>query len=402
MKTLKLLLATLVLSLTVTVYGQENENSVNKWSLELNAGTSGFNTLGQETLLRKNYYSDTFTPLHVNVAARYMATSIFGFKASLAYDNIKNGNGSEKFSATYLGLRGELVFNLGKFFQFNQFTNRFGLLMHGGGGYSMFMIDESLARPTATYYKDNKIDHIITGMLGLTIPVRLTDKIALNLDGTLVAHGDQKLGLSGDRNGDGGIIDATIFNATVGFTYSLGKGSKHSDWSDYKEEFGAVNNTEEIDALRQKVETLEANNNNKGVDLATIQRMINERAGKDTQKQQDIAKELINNGYIASYFDFNVAKPTNESTEGIDFVLNYLRKNPSANVVITGFADGKGTADYNDKLALNRAENVKTTIEKGGISPSRITVVSGGQDKSVEIESEWARNTVRKVLFKIQ
>jgi OOP family OmpA-OmpF porin len=196
----------------------------------------------------------------------------------------------------------------------------------------MFTIDESLVSSTATYYKDNKIDHIITGTLGLTIPVRLTDKFAMNLDGTLVAHGDQKLGLSGGRTGDGGLIDATVFNATIGFTYSLGKGSKHSDWTDYKEEFGAVNNTEEIDALKQKIETLEANNNNnnnKGVDLATIQRMINERAGKDTQKQQDIAKELINNGYIASYFDYNVAKPTNESTEGIDFVLNYLRKNPT-------------------------------------------------------------------------
>lgn len=407
MKTVKLLLASIVTVLSTNIYGQEQEQEVqnlpNKWSLELNAGSSGFNTLGQKTLITEKYFSDTFTPFHVNVGVRYMASSIFGFKASLAYDNIKEGNKSQKFTATYIGVRGELIFNLAKFFQFNQFTKRFGLLAHGGIGYSKFMIDESLASSTATYYKENNSDNIITGLAGITIPVRLTNKLFLNLDGTLVAQGKHQLGLSGDKNGDGGVVDATIFNATIGFTYSLGKGSVHTDWTDYKEEIASNPKNEEVEALKQRIDALESNNNNnKGVDMAAIQKMINDKAGKDTQKQQDIAKDLINNGYIASYFEYNVAKPTNESTEGIDFVLNYLRKNPTSNVVVTGYADEKGTAEYNDKLALKRANNVKETLEKGGVSASRIAVVSGAQDKSVDADSEWARNTVRKVLFKIQ
>jgi OOP family OmpA-OmpF porin len=52
----------------------------------------------------------------------------------------------------------------------------------------------------------------------------------------------------------------------------------------------------------------------------------------------ELIKSLINGGYVATYFDFDKS-PTNVSTEGIDFILTYLRNNPSASVDIIGHAD---------------------------------------------------------------
>jgi OOP family OmpA-OmpF porin len=55
-----------------------------------------------------------------------------------------------------------------------------------------------------------------------------------------------------------------------------------------------------------------------------------------------LIRSLINGGYVATYFDFDKSTPSNVSTTGIDFVLTYLRNNPSASVDIIGHADELG------------------------------------------------------------
>jgi OOP family OmpA-OmpF porin len=57
-----------------------------------------------------------------------------------------------------------------------------------------------------------------------------------------------------------------------------------------------------------------------------------------------------------TYFDFD--KSIQNALEGIDFILTYLRNNPSASVDIIGHADELGSA-YNDKLSNARAAKVK-------------------------------------------
>jgi OOP family OmpA-OmpF porin len=39
----------------------------------------------------------------------------------------------------------------------------------------------------------------------------------------------------------------------------------------------------------------------------------------------ELIKSLINGGYVATYFDFDKSSSTNVSTEGIDFILTYLK-----------------------------------------------------------------------------
>ena len=112
--------------------------------------------------------------------------------------------------------------------------------------------------------------------------------------------------------------------------------------------------------------------------------------------------ELINKGYIAAYFDSGKSKTNSTSASSIGFILTYLKNNPSKLVEISGYADEIGNTNSNNKLALDRAENVKTLLLKAGISESRISVESSGVDSSVDKNSDAARQLVRKVIFKIK
>ncbi len=116
----------------------------------------------------------------------------------------------------------------------------------------------------------------------------------------------------------------------------------------------------------------------------------------------ELIRSLINGGYVCAYFDFNKSKPTNVSSEGTDFILTYLRNNPSASVDIIGHADELGRSAYNDKLSNARANNVKNILVKANVDASRLNVIAAGEDNSVEKDSEAARKLVRKVTFRVK
>jgi OOP family OmpA-OmpF porin len=111
---------------------------------------------------------------------------------------------------------------------------------------------------------------------------------------------------------------------------------------------------------------------------------------------------LINGGYVAVYFDFDKSTPTNVSTGDTDFMLTYLRNNPTATIDIVGHADEVGRSDYNDNLSNARANNVKNTLVKANIDASRLNIVAAGEDTSVDIDSENARKLVRRVTFRVK
>ena len=420
MKTIKLAVS-LITFITINIYGQENKstqnsnNSIeghNTWSIDLNGGLTSFNGF---TGIGDNYaeFSNDgldilptkskgfrFSPLHINIGVRKMISPKFGFKLGINYTNLKNTDQlSNNFESTYIGGDLQGVVNLNQILDFKLLGNRLNFLAHAGLGFASFTLNDKY---TIDNYSSGKSDYVMSGVFGFTSQIRIIDRLALTFDASNTFYGKHQLQLDGTRmKSDGGLVDASVMNLTAGFTYYLGKNQKNTDWENFKNDTSNENN-KEVDALKQRIADLEKNNNSKGIDMSAIQKMINEKAGKDTQKQQDIAKELINNGYIATYFEYNVANPTNESTESIDFILNYLRLNPNSKITVTGYTDEKGNAEFNNKLALKRAENIKTTLQKAGVNASRITIASGGQDKTVDIDSEWARNTVRKVLFKVQ
>ena len=68
------------------------------------------------------------------------------------------------------------------------------------------------------------------------------------------------------------------------------------------------------------------------------------------------------------------------------------------------FKEGRwyGNTPYNNKLANDRASNVKEILIKAGIAPERLNVISQGEDTSVDKDSAGARKLVRRVTFKVK
>ncbi len=89
--------------------------------------------------------------------------------------------------------------------------------------------------------------------------------------------------------------------------------------------------------------------------------VVKDAQGTVVKTESDL-KTLINGGYVGVYYDFNKSTPTADSTGNIDFILTYLRNNPSANIEITGYADEIGSTSYNNTLSNARANNVKESF----------------------------------------
>ena len=63
-----------------------------------------------------------------------------------------------------------------------------------------------------------------------------------------------------------------------------------------------------------------------------------------------------------------------------------LQENPVATIQISGYTDGRGTAEYNDKLSDRRARACAQYLIKKGIDENRIRFVSFGSCCPVEME----------------
>lgn len=72
-------------------------------------------------------------------------------------------------------------------------------------------------------------------------------------------------------------------------------------------------------------------------------------------------------------------------------------------IVIEGNTDYVGTAEYNGKLGLRRAETVRKELVRLGVDPERMSVVSFGESKPlIAQQTDWARAVNRRVEFEVK
>ena len=80
----------------------------------------------------------------------------------------------------------------------------------------------------------------------------------------------------------------------------------------------------------------------------------------------------------------------------------FLVQHPDLRVLVGGYCDDRGSAEYNLALGENRANAAKTALINAGVSPARIRVISYGKERQFcteETESCWQEN--RRAQFTI-
>ncbi|HUJ09624.1 MAG TPA: OmpA family protein [Verrucomicrobiae bacterium] len=94
------------------------------------------------------------------------------------------------------------------------------------------------------------------------------------------------------------------------------------------------------------------------------------------------------------YFDYDSARIKPSEDSKLEAVATYMKSNPGK-LVIEGYCDERGTAEYNRALGERRALAAREQLIKLGVDPSRMSTISYGKDRPVDLghdEAAWAKN----------
>ena len=94
-------------------------------------------------------------------------------------------------------------------------------------------------------------------------------------------------------------------------------------------------------------------------------------------------------------FEVNKSSLRPETIETLEAQARWLEKNKSLPITIEGHADEQGTREYNLALGARRATSVRNYLVSQGISESRLSIVTYGKERPIEVcsmEKCWSKN----------
>jgi peptidoglycan-associated lipoprotein len=95
------------------------------------------------------------------------------------------------------------------------------------------------------------------------------------------------------------------------------------------------------------------------------------------------------------YFEFDKSELSAASRASLQKDGDWMRKWPSTKVTVEGHADARGTNEYNLALGERRAASIRDYLGTLGITVTRVSVVSKGEEEPVcreDNEACWSKN----------
>jgi OmpA-OmpF porin, OOP family len=423
----KILLSTIMAG--CLALGVNAQDDYNKWSLELNGG---FNK--PMAPLSPGYFSPTLNLGHVDFGVRYMFNDKFGAKLDYGLGSFSESgkDNNPAFSTGYYRLNLQGVANLGRIMKWEAFTRRFNLLGHLGAGIGQVRHDG----PPITF--DDNVYNIITGLTG---QVKLSERIALTGDVSTILNGRQTVTFDGNSNigpADHGFYGAngTWWTGTLGLTFYLGKSATHADWYIEADKYATkAELAQQIGEIKDMLKDSDGDgipdyldkepNTPSGARVDPSGRTIDSDGDgipdhldkcpfapgpasnngcpvEQVKEEIDFFKRAINENYVNVYYAFDSAKPLGFSASAVNYVSNFLKRNPGVTLEVKGYADELGPEDYNMKLSERRAKAVYDLLIAAGIDSSRLSYKGYGEDTSVDKNSADARQLSRRASFEVK
>lgn len=424
-----------ILAFVGAVSSVKAQKEFNRWSLEINGG---FNkAMGP---LTPGYLSPTLNIGTIDIGSRYMINRKFGIKGIIEvgkFSSIRKLKPSFQTNYLQVGILG--VANLGRVLKFESFTERFGLLgTLGLGVIGLKYVTTPLPFTKPEYSQVIKAG--VSTMYKINEKLSLTGRIDLNVNGR------QTYTFDGSRYN---APEPTFFpippyvhatgtwwTGTLGLNFYLGKQEQHADWFLAPEKYVTK---DELESQVSEIKDMLKDSDGDGVpdyldkesNTPTDARVNSQGATMDSDKdgtpdhldkcpfipgpsatdgcpiekitdEVDYLRRAINDQYLNVYFAFDSSKPLNFSVSSVQFVSNFLKRNPDTRLEIKGYADELGGEDYNRVLSESRARAVYQLLVDSGINADRLTFKGMGEDTSVDKSSEDARQMARRVSFEVQ
>lgn len=407
--------------------GANAQDDFNKWSVEVNGG---FNK--PMAPMTPGYFSPTLNLGHADLGVRYMFNEKFGTKLDFGIGSFKNASDTPDFSTNYYRLNLQGVANLGRILNWETFSQTFNLLGHFGGGISQLS-------PQENQFADIK-DQQYNVSTGMTLQVKLSDRVALNGDITNFVAGRQSVAFDGASDitaADDGYygMNSVWWTGTLGLTFYLGSNDTHADWYIRENKYATKDElATQIGEIKDMLKDSDGDGvpdyldkepntpagarvNSAGTTMDSDGDGLPDHLDKcpfvpgpaslegcapeDTEEVDYLAK-AINDQYVNVYFAFDSSKPLGYSASSANYVANFMKRNPGVQVEIKGYADELGPENYNMKLSEKRAKSVYDLLVATGVDASRLSYKGYGEDTSVDKSSTDARQMARRVSFEIQ
>jgi peptidoglycan-associated lipoprotein len=137
----------------------------------------------------------------------------------------------------------------------------------------------------------------------------------------------------------------------------------------------------------------------KAKEAADREAALKAQAAKDAAAKKNAAA-LADLNLQNIYFDFDKSAIRPDAREILKADAEIFTKNSGATIVIQGYCDERGTAEYNIALGERRAQETKQYLVNLGINASRMETISYGKENPLDPghnEAAWAQN--RRVQF---
>lgn len=418
-----------LLAISTSIYAQTAE--FNKWSVGLNVGMhDGLRPVLNGTKVHQIH--------HYGANVRYMMNNSSGLMLDFGYDFLDfYGLGTANTHYVRTNIQG--VGNVGHVLHFEEWTKRFGLLVHGGFGMSHLFGKDTADYTDTRLFK--KSDDMVNLTFGISPQFKINERIALTGDISMINNIRQNVtfDMTSPITGMGG-IRGSFYNASIGIQFYIGKNERHADW------VPSGIDMSEIEKLNQRIDTLKQGRidddkdgvpnymdqepasaegskvDHKGITIKPADQRDTDSDGVmdavdlcpemkgsieangcpdgDGDGVPDILDACPNdkgmksaNGCVSSsqamsldqYGIYDILFETNsdvvrpEYQKILDRAVSVLNDNKGMTLDLKGHTDERGSTEYNQDLAKRRAENTKSYLSSKGISADRLNIVAVGE-----------------------
>jgi peptidoglycan-associated lipoprotein len=101
------------------------------------------------------------------------------------------------------------------------------------------------------------------------------------------------------------------------------------------------------------------------------------------QPSQTKEDEIFHQNVPDALFDYDSYSIRSDAQDSIHKAAQYLQANPQIGVLIAGYADDRGSTEYNLALAEKRADAARNALMQAGISGDRLQIISYGKEAQV-------------------
>ena len=379
-------------------------------------------------------------PNSFSIGGRYLVGEIFSVKVSAGYDRFRNYNAQSlstgadalPFDMRQINMQVQGFANGAKLFNIHNQLKRWNFLFHGG------VQVVAMTSKTENYWVDGELENHNYNqtewngglIFGVTPEYRITKKIALQLDVTMVHNYRQHFNWDGSYADDRENLSGQTVSLNFGVSFALDRNTIHGDWF-------VIDKSEDakFKALEKRVVDMEEmmkdmdkdgvpdyidqeNNSVAGVAVDARGKMldINKNGvpdemekGKDgmngvnasNMSREDAIKLFIEKGYVNIFYDYDKDVPNAGSVNNVFYLVKFLKNYPDSKITLMGFADERGTAEYNTELTNRRVKNLADIIKASGIDMSRIKIVGKGESTEF-LSTELGYDLSRRVSIKLE